>query len=237
MIQPWFYISLTSITFLAAAELTMQKLLNSKSGLNEKTGSTIILLIQSMLTLPLLLLLFETNRIIAPVSKSNLPLLLIDGLLSALAIIFYLKSFIVKNISLSSILISISVVISTLLGIIFLGESTSIYKILGIILILGAVVSLNIKNLHLEKNHLYGLLAGTFFGINYTIDKVIALKTEPIIFGFWIFFIVGIYSFIFAPKENILSARKLKGKSLGLAIFAAVGYMMFNFLTFTAYKR
>ena len=99
--------------------------------------------------------------------------------------IYYLRSFKVKNISISTIFIAFSVVVSTTLGIIFFSESLYLYKLLGIALVLLAIVSLNISNFQLEKNHFYGLIAGTMFGITYSIDKyIITDSIQPIIYIF-----------------------------------------------------
>jgi len=71
----------------------------------------------------------------------------------AIAVIFYFRSFKVKNISISTIFISFSVLISTSLGIIFFSESVNYLKFVGIALILLAIILINYKNSILEKNH------------------------------------------------------------------------------------
>ncbi len=156
--------------------------------------------------------------------------------IAAVAMIYYLRSFRVKNISLSSIFISLSTVVSATLGIFLFEESFDFYKISGIGLVLVAIISLNIKNIHLEKNHLWGLLAGLLFGLTYTLDKRIVLNVHPIIYIFWGFTLVSIFGFLFKPKKVISVIRETELKDYKQIIISGIGYFLYNLFTFSAYR-
>src|SRR3990167_4682636 len=171
----WFYLAIISVIALAAGELTQQHLLNRKEAFTPRTSAVLTFLFQSLATLPIILFTPLKTEIFSVLKPDILWQVILVTFISSFAMVFYLKSFQVKNISLSAIFISISVVVSTVLGIIIFGESTSFLKFAGIILILAAIVGVNYKNVILEKNHYWGLAAGTLFGLAYVIDKHIVL--------------------------------------------------------------
>lgn len=233
----WFIFTIFSIFALAAAELTQQYLLNLKNAFNERMSAFLTLSFQSIITIPFLFIFGLTDQVFAIFNPAIFPRFLFVTLISTIATLFYFKSFQVKNISISSIFTSFSTIVSTLLGIMFLSESTSYLKFVGILLIMIAIIIVNYKNAILEKNHLYGLAAGSIFGIAYVIDKsIILLNVSPLVYMFWIFLFISIWSFLFDIK-NVSSS--LKNKSLvsyrSVAISGA-GYFLFNFFTFSAYK-
>jgi len=236
MLISWFILSLLSVFALATAELTQQYLLNIKNGLNERTSAVLTFLFQSLLVLPIILLTSYKDQFLGIFDSDILPRVIIAATIASVGMVFYLKSFKVKNISISTVFTSGSAIVSTALGIIFLGESVMFVKFLGIFLIMGAIMLLNFRNVSLEKNHYYGLLAGLMFGITYTIDKSVVAEIEPLIYIFWAFILVSLLGFLFNPRDVINSVR---GKSFNsfLPIFVSgLGYFLYNLFTFTAYK-
>lgn len=231
----WFYLSLLSVFGLAAAELLQQKLLNDKNAVNERTSAVLTFLVQALFVLPFILfspLHREFFAIFNPAIRFNVIAVTVIG---AVAMIFYLKSFRVKNISISAIFVACSTIISTSLGILFFQESTSLLKYLGIALVLLSIISLNIKNATLEKNHFYGLLAGIGFGINYTLDKGSLMYVHPLVYLFWVFLFVALLGFLLGPRD-VLSC--LKGKNFTILkpiIASGFGYVLYNVCTFFAY--
>ncbi len=232
----WFTFSLLSIFALAIAELTQQHLLNLKDSFNEKASAVLTFAFQSLITLPVLLAMGLKDEIFTIFQSQLLPKFFSVTLLASIAMIFYFRSFRVKNISFSAIFISLSVVISTVLGIIFFSESTNPLKFLGIILILGAIVIVNYKNAALEKNHFFGLIAGVLFGISYTLDKGILMYLHPLVYLFWIFLSVAIFGAIFGFKDLKDSLKNKKLSAYKPIILSGVGYFFYNFFTFSAYK-
>lgn len=232
----WFIFSLSSIFALALAELTQQYLLNLKDGFSPRTSGVITFAIQSIAVLPLIFIFGFGNEFLSIMNKEVFIKMTIGSLLASIAMIFYLKSFQVKNISLSTIFLSCSVIVSTTLGIIFFGESTSLFKFAGITFVLFAITVLNLNNPVLEKKHLLGILAGALFGIVYTIDKSIVVEIEPIIYLFWALFTTSIIAFLLGPKEVISQVRIQKISAYKPLLISSFGYILYNFFTFSAYK-
>lgn len=232
----WFFLALLSVIALATAELLQQRLLNKKSAINERASGMLTFLFQAVLILPFVLLTPAYSKeffsVFQPAIFSQL---FAVTSLASLGMLFYLRSFKVKNISYSSIFGSFSVVVSTTLGIIVFQESTNPIKFIGILFILLAIVFLNYRNVHLEKNHFYSLLSGAIFGICVTLDKSILQTVETPIYMFWTFLGAAFFGFLFHPKSVITS---LKGKGIEAYRLIAVSglcYFAYNFLTFTAY--
>jgi drug/metabolite transporter (DMT)-like permease len=168
----WFILSLLSVFALAAAELVQQYLLNLKNAFNERTSAVLTFLLQSLLVFPIILFSPYRSQLLTVFDRTIIFKLAAVTAIASVAMIFYLKSFKVKNISFSAIFVSCSVIVSTALGIIFLNESWHILKFIGIALILLAIFFLNYKNVGVEKNNYYGLAAGLMFGISYTLWQV-----------------------------------------------------------------
>jgi drug/metabolite transporter (DMT)-like permease len=70
-----------------------------------------------------------------------LPSAIIVALLGSVVMIFYLRSFKVQNISFSQIFFSLSVIVSTTLGIVLFKESVSPLKLLGIFILNSSIFS------------------------------------------------------------------------------------------------
>lgn len=232
----WFTFSLLSITALATAELLQQKLLNDDNEIDPRSSAVITFGIQTLLALPIIYFFGLGKYFLDVFDKDVFGYLLLTSFTASIAMVFYLKSFMVKNISFSSMLISFSVVVSTILGTLIFNEVLSWQKLVGITLILLAIVSLNYKNVNLEKNHLFGLLAGLFFGVTYTFDKLVVLETHPMIYLFWSFLFVVLLGFAQNPKSVILASKKLRKVDLKHLLISGSGYFVYNICTFFAYS-
>ena len=235
-IMTWFVLGLLSVLALATAELTQQHLLNVKNAFTERTSAVLTFLFQSVFVLPILFLSGKAGQFFSIFAPSVLPRVCIVTLLSSFAMVFYLRSFKVKNISISAIFTSFSVVVSTVLGIVFLSESTEVSKLVGIALVLSAIVLANWKNAVLEKHHFYGLAAGAMFGVVYTLDKNIVSEVHPLIYLFWSFLMIVIWGVIFGGKEIVRSVKGKGMRSYVPVLASGFGYLLFNICTFTAYS-
>lgn len=235
-VMSWFAFSIFSVAGLAFAELMQQHLLNRKDPLNERASAVFTFLFQSLLTLPIVLLSKHRTELFSVFHPEIIMRILLVTIIASFAMIFYLRSFKVKNISFSSIFISGSVVVSTTLGIMFFGEGMQWTKFAGIFLVLGSIVALNYKNAALEKNHLFGLLAGALFGITYTLDKSITLSIHPLVYIFWAFFLVAVFGFLFNPLNVIRSVQGKSWYDFKPIVISGIGYLVYNFSTFTAYR-
>lgn len=233
----WFLFCILSIFALATAELMQQKLLNGKDSFSPRTSVVLTFLFQSLLTLPFIIFTPLRNELFIIFEFSTLYKFIFVTFIASFAVIFYLKSFQVKNISVSTIFVSSSILISTSLGIIFLHEGLYFAKILGILFILGSIVSLNIKNASLEKNHWYGLFAGLIFGLAFILDKNIITigAINPFVYIFWSFSLVALFGFLLKPQEVIKDIANKKLNDYTQIAVSGSGYFLFNFFTFNSY--
>lgn len=233
----WFLFTLLSTTTLAIAELVQQRIQNTKNNIDERVGTTLTFLIQALITIPFILSSPLRNSLFSVFALNIFPYFLLVSFISSIGMIFYFKSLKVKNISFSTLFISVSVLVSTSLGIVLFSEGMYFAKLLGIFLVLFAIASININNFHLERNHFYGLLAGIVFGITYTIDKGLMIKSiHPLIYIFWAFNLVAFFSFIIRPVFVYKSIIKSSLADLRPVIISGIAYFLFNFFTFNAYR-
>jgi drug/metabolite transporter (DMT)-like permease len=232
----WFSLSILSVFALATAELTQQHLLNKDNALNERASAVFTFVGQSILALIILLLTPIRNQIFDIFQNNVVYRVLFVNIIASFGMVFYFRSFKVKNISISTIFVSLSAIISTILGIIFFGESIHILKFLGIALILGAIIALNYKNLELEKNHFYGLLAGCLFGVTFTLDKSLVTQIHPLVYIFWAFFMTAFFGFIFNPRSVINSVANKPWKTFVPVFISGLAYLFYNVFTFFAYR-
>jgi drug/metabolite transporter (DMT)-like permease len=232
----WFYLSIASVFALAVAELTQQHLLNKDNGFTARASAVLTFIFQSLLTLPILAITGQLGQLFSVFHPTLLTRMLFVAFIGSIGMVFYLRSFKVKNISISTIFVSASTIVSTTLGIIFFDESTSLIKFLGILLVLGAIVSLNYKNAVLEKNHLFGLLAGLLFGVAYTIDKSVLMTVPPLVYIFWTFMSVSLFGFLFNPRDVISSVGGRSLIAFRPIVISGLGYFVYNFCTYSAYR-
>jgi drug/metabolite transporter (DMT)-like permease len=207
----WFYLSLFSVVALATAEISQQYLLNRKNAFSPRTSSVLTSLSSSLIILPVIFLFGFQNQLLAIFEPVLFSKLLVVAFISSIAAIFYFKSFQVKNISISAIFVSFSVIVSTLFGIIFLAESASYLKFFGIALVLASITILNYRNVAIEKNHWYGLLAGFIYGMSYTLDKNILSQIHPLIYIFWLFLLMGCWGFFLGRNEPDQTKKRGSG--------------------------
>ncbi len=231
----WFIFSLSAVLALAVAELTQQHLLNKNNAITPKTSVVLTFLVQSLITIPFILFTPLRYEMFEMFDLNILFRVILVVLIGLFGNIFYFKSFQVKNISLSVIFISFSVIVSTSLGIVLFQESTSYIKLLGILLVLSAIVSLNYKNVILERNHYYGLIAGCMFGATYALDKAVVKDINPIIYIFWSFLLISILGGLFYFKEIVTSMRGKSRMYFKPLFLTGTCYFLYNYLTFNAY--
>lgn len=233
----WFLLALGAVFTLAIAELTQQKLLTkADAAYSPRTSSVLTFLVQWILAIPVVLLCFTQEQVFGWINSTLSLQVLCVTALASIAMVFYLKSFVVKSISFSQIFGTTSVIVSTALGIALFSESTSLVKFAGIALVLLAIVILAYKNTHVEKNNYYALLSGLIFGICFTLDKSITMHVEPVVYVFWSFILVAIFGFLLRPREVVKSVREVGYHGLTPIVISGVGYFLYNILTFSAYR-
>jgi drug/metabolite transporter (DMT)-like permease len=232
----WFALSLLSVTFLATTELTQQHLLNGKMALSPRVSTVLAFAIQSLMAVPFVLILYP-NEIAKLFQEKVAFQILIVAALSYIGNLFYFQSFKVKNISLSAILVSFSVVMSTILGIIFFDESIGWLKFVGIGLVLAAIVGVNYRNIHLRRNHLFALGAGVIFGTCYALDKSIVSDIHPLVYISTMFPLIALFGFLHQPRDFVRAVKDGSSQIYRVVLISAVCNALYNFFTFTAYTQ
>jgi len=150
---------------------------------------------------------------------------------------FFYTSYKGNSPSISIVLGSVSVIVSTTLGIIFFQEGTSPVKFIGIALILFAIVVANYqKSERFSKFNLFAFLGGICFGVAFTLDKSFALQLPPAIYVALLCFSVAIVSAILKGKHVISEAKPLKLHNYYPMVASATFGTLFNFFTFRSYS-
>lgn len=232
----WFLLNILAVLALASAELLQQKILIKKDAFSPRTSAILTYFFQAVLTFIFLFFTPLLPSLFFVFTPTLLPLLLLVTFLSSFAMVLYLRSFQVKNISFSSIFQSVSIPVSVFLGILFFHESTTVEKFVGILFILISIFVLNFRNAVLEKNHFYGLLAGVLFGICFVLDKSIVLATDPLIYMFWVFLLAAVFGFLQKPTEVIHAVRQKPLSAYRLIVASGLCYFLFNLFTYNAYR-
>lgn len=231
----WFTLAIASVFALALAELTQQKLLNKNVTISGRSSAFFTFLFQAIFSLPFILFSDLRNEWLSVLTTGVIWKMILVSIIGSISMTLYLNSFKVKDISISVIFISLSVVVSTTLGIIFFNESTAYIKFIGILLVLLGVISLNFRNLYIEKNHYYGLLAGLLIGVAYVFDKFVVTNIHPLIYISWVFTFIPLISFLINPREIINTIRTTKVDIYKLLFISSLGYFTYNVATFTSY--
>lgn len=231
----WFIFSILSVFLASIADLIQQKSFQAKDSLDDVASTFLVAFIQSILILPFIFLFNLTSEVRLVITSHVFWLLVLAALLSTLGTMTYFRSLRVKNISISIILGTFSVVVSTALGIIFFNESTDWFKFLGIFLILIAIVASQWQSSLFEKNHWFAVLAGLIFGILSVLSKDLLSSINSITFMFLIYFLGAMTAFILGPKKSLDSLSLVFSKSFWPYLIAASGYFLYNLFTFLAY--
>lgn len=231
----WLTLSLISVIAIGLAELTQHRLLKVSEDVDEYISGILICLIEAIVFLPLIFILGLQDQLFRPFQPDLLPWFLVVVTFGSVAVFLYLRSFKVENVSISCILISWSVIVSTILGVIFYSESLDSLKLLGIGLVIVAIVILNYRNNQLEGNHLFALLAGVLFGVTYAIDKKFVLECSPVIYFFWVTIAVSIFGMAREPGKRLRTIVKLSRQDWGPILVSTLFYIIFNMCTFYAY--
>lgn len=232
----WFLFALLSVITLAGSEITQKIALTRKVNISALTNNAYIWLIQG--TCGFLIAFLTGNFTFLTGWESWLKLLLLASayLIGGTA---YYTSYKSNSPSVSIVLGSISVVISTILGILFFGESTQLIKFVGIALILLSIFIVNFhkKTFSLDKYNVLALLGGTMFGVAFTLDKSFVLDLNPFAYLGFMSTSVGILSFVVKPAHIISETKRLKPIDF-VPMFVIGGFgVMFNLFSFLSYSK
>jgi len=232
----WFIFALLSIASLVGSELSQKVSMSNKKDISAITNNFFVWTMQGSWGIVLALLLGEFA---VPIGIPIYLKLLIIGIVYFIGGTLYYTSYKANSASLSIILGSISVVVSTLLGIVVFGEGTSLVKFLGILGVLLAIGIINYsKGLKLSKYNYYALGGGIAFGIAFTIDKSFVIATmHPAMY-------LGLFCYAVAIVSLVAGYKTIKSDAIGLVprdflpmISSAFFGALFNLFTFFAYTN
>lgn len=142
---------------------------------------------------------------------SFIPYSMVASLVYCFAFIFYMKSMRLEEVSLVTPIYNFNVVFLLILAVLFLGESFTVLKLLGILLLFFGAYFLSevksfltsYKNLITNKAMLYMLVCSGFLAVARIIDGFVVRSTPPIIYAISLEIFLSIYLFlyIFARKK------------------------------------
>lgn len=233
--QLWLVYSLLSVLSLAGSEMSQKISLTQKVNISAITNNFFVWTMQGIVGLVLAALLGQFSLQLPPAILWKLAL--ISFVYFAGGTFFY-TSYKGNSPSISIIFGTISVVISSILGTFLLQDSYSALKVLGIILILSAIFSLNYKSSEkINRYNLYAIIGGICFGVAFTLDKSMVTTISP-------FMYLGLMCLGVAIVSTLTSFRLIKNEASRLAlknfspmISSACFGSAFNLFTFFAYRN
>lgn len=233
--QPWFIFALLSIFAIAGSEISQKVSLTQKVNISAITNNFFVWTLQGIGGVILLLLLSQS---FPTLNTSEWVRLAAVAIVYFLGGTFFYTSYKANSPSISIILGSISVVVSTILGILIFNESTSPLKFVGIALILTAIVIVNYqKNAKFSKYNLYAFIGGLCYGIAYNIDKSFAVTISPAVYVALMCFSVAIVSLLLKPRHIASDTKRMKPLDFRPILASAFFGTLFNFFTFMSYKN
>ncbi|MCA9397368.1 EamA family transporter [candidate division WWE3 bacterium] len=230
----WFSFALLSFTFLAASELIQKHVMSDASDVSAETNNFIVWSIQGSLALVYLLIFIPTFELF--LTPSLLLQLALLGSIYFFAGTLYYTSFKHGSASISIVVASISIVVTTVLGILLFSESSSLVKFFGIALIIGAIAALRTKGSTISSKQLTpALLGGALYGVAYTLDKYFSIQLNPHMYQIFFAWSVALASLTYRGKKIYSERNKLHKKIVTSMLVAGFLFFCFNKLTFMAY--
>ena len=230
----WFIFVLISVFVMAGSEISQKISMNASENISPETNNFIVWLLQAAFGF-IIFFLFSNHDISFPLIL--LPKLLLLGAIYFWAGTLFYGSYKGSSAGLSTVLGTISVVMSTSLGIIFFNESVNPLKFLGIISLLFAIVVAKYsKNMHFDKYNLLAISGGLLWGIAFSIDKSFVTAINPFFYLPLFCLTTGLYGLVFRPKIILSEIKTIKPSTFKSIISAAIFGTSFNTFTFLSYK-
>lgn len=229
----WFILTIAGLVSVAIADVSQKFSLKGESPLSSITNNFLVWNFIGVLALIYLLTLNKPFYTITPDLGLQLAPLAVFYFLGGT---FYYQSFKSNSVSLSAVLATISSVITTILGIIFYGESSNVFKFIGSLIVLSAIILVNYqRKIKFDKYNLYALLGGIFYGISYTLDKHFVLSWSPDFYQMVLCFTVGFSSLIFAPRRIVVELKQFTSNLIPSIISSVVFFFLYQKFLFWAF--
>lgn len=206
----WVFFVLTSVVFLSLTNI-LQRALMKKQDSNPIVYATIF---QLFCTLIVGSIAFARGFIMPPVSEFPFNFLLL-ALLYAGMNFFLFKAYQTTEASNVTILMSSRALWTIAVALLFLGETFTITKILGTVIILLAVflVTKRQKDFRISKGELYILAAALCLGVASANDAYILRTAEPFSFTVFAFLFPSLVLLALHPK-TLIEAKQFLNKNL-----------------------
>lgn len=231
----WFIYSLLSLFLLAGYEISQKISLTQKVNISAVTNNFYVWMLQGVIGLVLAIVLGQFSLNID--SATILKLGLIGLVYFAGGTLFY-TSYKGNSPSISLILGTVSVVFSSAFGIIFLQDSFTVAKIVGVALIMFAILFVNFNRAErFNKYNLFALLGGVCFGVAYTIDKSIVVTLSPYMYLALMCFSVAFVSLVFGGRVIVKESKMMVARNFVPIMSAGLFCSAFNLFTFFSYRN
>lgn len=214
------YVALLGRIFLLGYERIVVKRLGQHS--DSESASFLFFAIALIFLFPLIFF------VSVPISFEFLQFVVLSAFVYSIAFVLYVKSLTIGEASLVSPLYNFNVFFLLILTVIFLGESFSIFKIIGLLLLVYGASFLNkqqniflsLKSLFKDKAPLLMIISSLLIAIGRTIDGFVVQDVSPIIYAFSVYVGISIFTLIY-----IIFTRKLKNTLLLLREKPKIAFM------------
>lgn len=231
----WITLTLLGAIFGSLSRILQKILLTNKEG----DPFAFSFVFQILVSLLFLLYSFATNSFETP-SLSGLGInLLVMTIFYSLGNIFTFKAFETTDASEVSVIFASNSIWAIIAAIVTLGETLTLTNVLGIMLIVSGIVSINItrSKWHLSRGHLYGLLGAMLFGIAFTNDAYIIDRYNSIsAYMVLAFAAPALLTLVLKPKSIKKIPTYLKFQTIGKILILTVVYASSALAVFSAYK-
>lgn len=231
----WFILTLSSVIVLAVAEIAQKIAVTRKDNISAEANNTIVWFIQGLLSISYYLVFVRADLPLLTVA-TFIKLLIVSSIYFWAGTLFY-TSYKTGSASINSILLSSSVIVTTILGIIFFNESTSLTKIIGSLIVVLSIIYLNYNHkLKLTKGNYFALSGAVLYGVGYTIDKSFSISMAPHLYQILFSFFIMLSGLLYRGRIIIKDISKIGRDTLLSATIAAFSFFLWNKLNFVSYS-
>lgn len=232
----WLILTILSAVFGSVARILQKVLLTDK----DSDPFAFSFVFQLIVALMFLVHALATNTFQTPDLSGLTINLMVMTFFYSLGNIYTFKAFKIADASEVSVIFASSSVWAVISAIILLGERLTTQNILGIILIVLGVVSINYtkSKWQFNKGHLFGLLGAMLFGIAFTNDAYIINRYQSISsYMVLAFTLPGILTLFLKPASIRRIPSYLSLNILGKMFLCTSVYALSALTIFTAYKQ
>jgi uncharacterized membrane protein len=236
MIQAWFIFIILSVLVNAIGEIAQKVSVSSKDDISAETINFYLSIVQTVLSVSFIVVTgvqFDPN-----LNTEQIIQLTVGSVLAFFFFKFLYTSYKGNSASISQVIFSLSVFVSTFLGILFFNESATPSKFLGVTLIVTGVIIANYnKGEKLSKYNIYALIAALIYGFLASIDKSFSTTINPHYYQVLGAIGFGVTSLVLSGKKIIKESKQITKNSYKTILISAIAFTAFNKFTYMAYNQ